>query len=507
MKSVLTISSVVVAISSAVTIANGTIVPSPAAPSTGGILLDMTRERPPSSLLDFVQESVIDTLDETVSSLLLPHKWSYRGPRMSDLKSHNGEEPNKHINEGDGPKQLAAMKLSSSSSVSSYPPTNNSPSIKTSSNLANTLWSYVIEIGVTLSAKIDIYFILNNSGTPEQKFKVIFDTGSPIVWIPSDDCNEKCPGATTTFEAEKSSTCILEEDNSIIVHYGSGSVKGHIAHDVVSLQDVRVSNQSIGVANSIVANLLSDGINGIIGFAPSKGTSDFNYKSERLPTPMENLVHQKAVERNMFSVYFQPLRDHMDIDTAGGKLALGGLLPQDSYQGEIQWISQVVDENYGDYWAIGLESIQVGDTVIQNDNGETGSKQKQAVGIIDTGTTMIIIKPTIAENVIKSMQHVKYNETLELYTVSCNQVKSLPTLDFHFTEGVKLSLSPEQYTVPEWQLVYWGASDCPIYIVSETLSEEDESGLDFIIGQKFLENYVSIYDGDEHRVGFATARH
>ncbi|KAI7856864.1 aspartic peptidase domain-containing protein, partial [Circinella umbellata] len=451
MKSVLAISSVVVAISSAVTIADRTIVPSPAAPSIGGIVLDMTRERPPSSLLDFVQQSVVDTLDDTVSSLLLPHKWSYRGPRMSDFKSHNGEEPNNHINEGDGPKQLAAMKSLSSSSVSSYPPTNNNPSIKTSSNLANTLWSYVIEIGV---------------GTPEQKFKVIFDTGSPIVWIPSSDCKDECPGATTTFEAEKSSTSILEEDNSIIVHYGSGTVKGYVAHDIVSLQNIRVSNQSIAVARSIVPNLLSDGINGIIGFAPSEGTSDFNYKSKRLPTPMENLVHQKAVERNMFSVYFQPLRDHMDIDTAGGKLALGGLLPQDSYQGEIQWISQVIDENYGDYWAVGLESIQVGDAVIQNDNGETGSKRKQAVGIVDTGTTMIIIKPTIAENVIKSMQYAKYNETLELYTVPCNQVKSLPTLDFHFTEGVKLSLSPEQYTVPEWQLVYWGASDCPIYIVS-----------------------------------------
>ena len=154
---------------------------------------------------------------------------------------------------------------------------------------------------------------------------------------------------------------------------------------------------------------------------------------------METLVQQKAIERNMFSVYFQPLRDHMDIDTAGGKLALGGLLPQDSYQGEIQWIPQVVDENYGNYWAIGLENIQVGDAVIQNDNGETGSKRKQAVGIVDTGTTMIIIKPTIAENLIKSMQHVKYNETLELYTVPCNQAKYLPTLDFHFTEGVTLS--------------------------------------------------------------------
>ena len=222
---------------------------------------------------------------------------------------------------------------------------------------------------------------------------------------------------------------------------------------------------------------------------------------------METLVQQKAIERNMFSVYFQPLRDHMDIDTAGGKLALGGLLPQDSYQGEIQWIPQVVDEKYGNYWAIGLENIQVGDAVIQNDNGETGSKRKQAVGIVDTGTTMIIIKPTIAENLIKSMQHVKYNETLELYTVPCNQAKYLPTLDFHFTEGVTLSLSPEQYVVPEWQLVYWGASDCPVYIVSETLGEDDGSGLDFIIGQKFLENYVSIYDGDEHRVGFATAQH
>ncbi|KAI9266568.1 aspartic peptidase domain-containing protein [Phascolomyces articulosus] len=486
---------VVIAITSVVTIANSVTVP-PAPPSTGTILLDMNRERPPSSLLELVKTSVVAPVDSIVSSLL-PHPWSYHGPPVSDLKGYQETDGNTQEVNVPGLSQLNAERASFSSSSSSFPstsstPSSTNPSVKTTSKLSNTMWNYVIEMGV---------------GTPPQKFKAIFDTGSPTIWIPSDECEEDCPGATSIFKTKESSTYNSEKDNPMKIHYGSGEVTGHVAYDTISLQGTKIPNQPIGVATTIVANLLSDGINGIIGFAPSKGTEEFNKKKKRMLTPMENLVKQKAVERNMFSVYFQPVRDHKDIDHAGGKLALGGLLPEDSYEGEIQWVPQVLDDMYGDYWAIGLDSVQVGNTVIKNDNGKTGSKRKQAVGIVDTGTTMIVLKPSIAKNIIEGMSLVKFNETLSLYTVPCNKVKSLPSIDFHFPNGVQLSLSPDQYTVPEWQLVYWGASDCPVYIVSETLGEEDQSGLDFIIGQKFLENYVSIYDGDEHRVGFAKAKH
>lgn len=98
--------------------------------------------------------------------------------------------------------------------------------------------------------------------------------------------------------------------NDMAIEYGSGKIQGHVVQDTVSFFDasetveVKVQNQSIGVATRVEAHLLSDGISrftrrhsvvcplflffslqrflffvrldGIIGFAPSLATKDYN---------------------------------------------------------------------------------------------------------------------------------------------------------------------------------------------------------------------------------------
>lgn len=64
-------------------------------------------------------------------------------------------------------------------------------------------------------------------------------------------------------------------------------------------------------------------------------------------TPMDSLVAQKAISQNIFSVQFKPIKEPEDIGTVGGKLTLGGLPPQDSYKGDIQWLQQIQDDGYG----------------------------------------------------------------------------------------------------------------------------------------------------------------
>lgn len=89
---------------------------------------------------------------------------------------------------------------------------------------------------------------------------MIFDTGSPLIWIPSSDCNDECPGATTQFEMEESSSCHPDKSNSLSVEYMAGKIKGSVVRDTVSFQDKKITNQPIGVATHVVDNMLSDGI-------------------------------------------------------------------------------------------------------------------------------------------------------------------------------------------------------------------------------------------------------
>lgn len=74
-------------------------------------------------------------------------------------------------------------------------------------------------------------------------------------------------------------------------------------------------------------------------------------------TPMDSLVAQKAIAQNIFSVQFKPIKEPEDIGTVGGKLTLGGLPPKDTYQGDIQWLPQVQDGDYGVYIALKSHSI------------------------------------------------------------------------------------------------------------------------------------------------------
>ncbi|KAI9317903.1 aspartic peptidase domain-containing protein [Dichotomocladium elegans] len=341
--------------------------------------------------------------------------------------------------------------------------------------------------------------IILHSGTPAQKFKVIFDTGSPLIWVPSKSCGDDCLGAMDKYDFQKSKTAHMASGNFIQADYGSGSISGDLVRDTLTLESKQVANQSIGLATKVIADLLSNGIDGIIGFAPSRGTADFNTKKETLATPMEMLVAQHIVAKNIFSVYFQPIREPEEIGVIGGKLTLGGLPPSDVYEGDIHWFPQILDDNYANYWTIEMDHIAVGDVAVR--------PARAIHGIVDTGTTLIIVPPEMASEMYKNVPNAVFNDTLQVWTVPCDSLQALPSISFVLgpkDNSSPFTLTPEQYTVPEWESALWGAGDsdlCPTYVTGEALGD-----MDFIIGQKFLEHYVSIYDGDSHLVGFARAK-
>lgn len=214
-----------------------------------------------------------------------------------------------------------------------------------------------------------------------------------------------------------------------------------------------------------------------------------NIESERLKTPMENLKEQGAIAKNMFVVDFQPVRTHEDIGTAGGSLTLGGL-PGTLSEDQIMWtpLANSQLKTAKNYWSLAMDSVQIGErTVDIADNG-----------IVDTGTTMIMLHTDKVKTLFTGVQGISYNRTLDLWTAPCKTVQKLPDVTFHFGQNA-LKLTAEQYTVPAWQRNYWGSEDCPLYITSDDALDE----FGFIIGQKFLENYISVYDGEARRVGFA----
>ncbi|KAI9308148.1 aspartic peptidase domain-containing protein [Cunninghamella echinulata] len=339
----------------------------------------------------------------------------------------------------------------------------------------NYLWSYLVTVGI---------------GYPRKDFNLVIDTGSAILWVPSVKCSQTtCPSTTKNiqyFDPSVSKTYQLKNNNKFALTYGSGEASGQVGQDTIT------------IATQVTKGLLDDGINGIFGLAPSLASKNFNTRQEIWKTPIDQLISNGMIQRNLFSVYFDSTDKEEELESTNGKLTIGGLPDNTTYTGTIQWTNRIINDFYKVYWGIQLKSVHINNKTIG----------QSLTGITDTGSTMIIFNTQYEKQLMDAFKIVTKDEATDVYYVKCDQVSELPDLLFYLNNNNNkpLRLTPQQYTAPPWQSNYWKLNnqECPLYITTETFGGNQ---MDFILGQKFLEYHVSIYDSDYDRLGFAPSVH
>jgi len=306
-------------------------------------------------------------------------------------------------------------------------------------------------------------------GTPEQKFNVIFDTGSSDLWVASSNCDSSC-GRHAEYDSSKSSTYI-QNGTVFDIMYGSGPVSGYQSIDNLNFGGLVVQQQEFAeVTNAagLGAAYKLGKFDGILGLAfPCLSVN-------KVPTPFENVVSQGLVQNAEFAFYLGDSRSDK------GELLLGGTDPK-HYTGDFTYVNL----REATYWEITLNGLNVDGTSYV---GSEGSK-----AIVDSGTSILTGPSDVVKNIAKQIGAKRIIEGE--YMVACDY--SLPNLDF-VINGVTYSLSPSDYLIPDGDMCLFGMMGLDI---------PQPTGPLFILGDVFMRKYYTVFDVANKRVGFALATH
>ncbi|KEZ44102.1 Vacuolar protease A [Scedosporium apiospermum] len=311
------------------------------------------------------------------------------------------------------------------------------------------------------------YFSEITIGTPAQNFKVVLDTGSSNLWVPSVKCGSIACYLHSKYDSSESST-YKANGTEFEIHYGSGSLSGFVSQDVLTIGDLKVKNQDFAEATKEPGLAFAFGrFDGILGLGYD--TISVN----RMVPPFYNMVNQGIIDEPVFAFYLA--------DEEGQSEAIFGGIDESHIDGKITYIPL----RRKAYWEVDLDSIAYGDEVAELE--DTGV-------ILDTGTSLNILPSSLAELLNKEMGAKRgYNGQ---YTIECSKKSELPDITFDLA-GNKFALGPDDYIL-ELQgscISTFQGMDFPA-----------PTGPLAILGDAFLRRYYSIYDLGNHRVGIAKAK-
>jgi len=306
-------------------------------------------------------------------------------------------------------------------------------------------------------------------GTPPQQFKVIFDTGSGNLIVPSSSCT--VPGCAPHHKyhrnASSTSQAVQNEkgEGSSEISFGTGQIAGDFFRDKMCIGDSLCIDSSFIAADRETTepfeSIPFDGIMGL-GFKDLSMGEGFNI--------VDDLNSKGQLPNGQVSFYLT--------DDGDSEVTFGGY-KSEYLASDIVW-APVKHESY---WQVAIDDITFNNEPRQLCGGSGGCQVA-----VDTGTSMLA-GPSDLVDKLSSMVNAKSD---------CSNFDSLPKLGFQIGNKV-LNLKPDDYMDKS-------ASDCSFSLMA--LDVPPPKGPLFIFGDPFLRRFVTIFDRTTPpRVGFAVAKH
>ncbi|CAG7950886.1 unnamed protein product [Penicillium salamii] len=345
-----------------------------------------------------------------------------------------------------------------------------------------------------------------------QSFQMLVDTGSSDTYVMQDGYT--CINGTGTLAVPRedckyaksyhpSNTLRRISGQNFGIEYGAGIASGYLAYEEVSLGNITVKKQKVGIADR--SNPMGDGVNsGLLGLAypsitsahPGNSTDNTTYWYNRLPyDPLINTMHKEGKIEPNFSLALA--RSPQNQSTSfGGYLTLGGLPPV-KYDPEfavtpVEFTDIPLNFTSGkrvlSYWTTTIDEVTFGPS---SNNLTTNSTKFKA--FIDSGNYVTYLPSAVVEpiNALFSPP-ATYNEDLKAYVVDCSS--KAPQF------GLKLGN----------QTFFHNGSDLIFRVdgicVSSLFPSEKVSLGDVtvnILGVPFLKNVLTVFDFGNDEMRFA----
>jgi len=388
------------------------------------------------------------------------------------------------------------------------------------------------------------YWGLLNAGTPAQEFRVVFDTGSGHVILPSIECATPTCRKHRRYNMRQSSTAVpVNLDgrqastkkgavcDSVTINFGTGKVVGEFVRDRVCLGPVTegglptANAPCVQEAQVVMAIDMSKkpfelfNFDGILGLGLGSLALNTNFSF------FHNLAGSKKMASSHFGVFLADA-DAEGREEEASELAIGGHNPA-RILGPVSWV-QLRRPEMG-YWQVDIHGVYIGSKRLDIcDNGSCS-------GILDTGTSHLGIPSTQSEtwHSLLSTQSAEEED--------CRMMEAPPVMIE--LQDINITLYPENYMrklpLPESMTVAFtdskgnrhgsSASKSAANVTAQIANNSTEGGLNttrhyctpkllpvtlnsigphvFILGEPVLSRYYTVYDWGGMRAGFSLAAH
>ncbi|KAF9979932.1 hypothetical protein BGZ75_009060 [Mortierella antarctica] len=340
----------------------------------------------------------------------------------------------------------------------------------------NRAVSYIASVGV---------------GSPPKYYDLIIDTGSSNTWI----------GANRTRPYVKTSTSYETRDavqeKKIRVEYGSGSFSGKEYLDQVMLgSELVLKNQSIGVATEAEG---FDNVDGILGLGPAeltKGTLSPDH-GDTIPTVADTMFTQKRIGAQVFGISFEPITSSNGTQM-NGEISFGGV-DDSKYTGKITYTPITSTSPANNFWGIDASATY------STGPGHGTTILSLTAGIVDSGTTLLLIA-TDAYKKFQDATGAVPDQATSLLSLTSDQFANMQSLFFHIG-GESFEMTPNALIWPRSLNTHIGGKADGIYLIVQDLGSPSGAGLDFILGQVFMERIYTVHDIAKKEMGFAETPH